>query len=196
MEVHDIFSTAIGHFQLDRELTLQEKEFIAFQTKHSNAGNETSNDYHLHKHEELKELHQFLDACVKKYVEIIYAPKPCVEVRIVQSWLNYTRPGGFHHKHVHFNSLVSGAFYIQADSQHDRITFHKDSYQNMKLMPDKITPYNAEDIWISVGKNQLVIFPSNIFHSVSPVKENRISLGFNAVPIGQVGVSEGISDIL
>jgi hypothetical protein len=34
---------------------------------------------------------------------------------VTQSWLNWTKPGQWHHKHSHPNSLYSGVLYLDVE---------------------------------------------------------------------------------
>jgi hypothetical protein len=54
-------------------------------------------------------------------------------MRLTQSWLNYTKPGQFHHKHAHPNSFISGVLYMKAARQRDKIYFYKDGYKQISL---------------------------------------------------------------
>lgn len=116
-------------------------------------------------------------------------PKNDVRLRITQSWLNWTKPGQYHHKHTHPNSLISGCFYVKANKETDKIFFYRDGYQRIKFPPVEWNTYNSESWWYPVGSGDLVFFPSSLTHMVQPVggEDTRVSLAFNTFPIGYIG---------
>ena len=112
-----------------------------------------------------------------------------IELGITQSWVNVKDTGQKHEPHRHQNSFISAVYYWQDDIV--PMTFHRDSnwfpdtfahdinYDNYESLK-----FYAEEHQIKLGKNQLVVFPSNLRHSVdynlSEVK--RYCLGFNTFP--------------
>ena len=153
-----------------------------------NEGNTTSeNNYVLDKPE-------FIDLRKKIYLEIEYYFKNIINSSndfkpiITQSWLNFTKQKQFHHKHNHPNSIVSGVFYVQTDED-DRITFFKNPKDFFGFNLKNNNEFNTSHIYLKVTDGMLILFPSDLFHSV-PVKETsgtRVSLSFNTFIKGSVG---------
>jgi len=193
MIIYSLFPTAVIKFELGRDLTSEELAFVAGQTTYKNVGNLTSNDRYVLKHWTLKNLNTFIEESVGEYLRSIYAPKNEVGLRITQSWINYCKPGEWHHHHKHPNSFISGVFYINAERERDKIHFHYDNHQQIKLPVSDFNIYNSESWWLEVGAGDLMIFPSSLTHSVEPVKEERISLSFNTFPVGYVGQEESLN---
>ena len=186
MIIENLFPTPIGFFKYNGEL---DKDFLVNQPQRPNEGNTSSEDKYLLKHKQLSELRQFIDKSLHEYFMATYCPKNDVHLKITQSWLNWTKPGQFHHKHAHPNSLISGVYYIDARKDNDKIIFYRDGYQRLVLPPAEWNPYNSESWWYPVGTGDLILFPSSLTHMVQPVEgdETRISLAFNAFPIGFLG---------
>lgn len=186
MIIENLFPTPIGFFKYNGEL---DKDFLVNQPQRPNEGNTSSEDKYLLKHKQLSELRQFIDKSLHEYFMATYCPKNDVHLKITQSWLNWTKPGQFHHKHAHPNSLISGVYYIDARKDNDKIIFYRDGYQRLVLPPAEWNPYNSESWWYPVGAGDLILFPSSLTHMVQPVEgdETRISLAFNAFPIGFLG---------
>jgi uncharacterized protein (TIGR02466 family) len=189
MNVHNLFPTPVAYFDLGRELTDGETEFLMGQEQRPNQGNMTSKDNFVLRHKAMTGLRQFIEDSMAEYFAATANPKGNVHLRITQSWLNYTEPGQYHHKHAHPNSLVSGVFYVKANPETDKIYFYRDGYQQIKLPPKDWNLYNSESWWLSVGTGQLVLFPSSLTHMVETVTgdDTRISLAFNTFPVGNVG---------
>lgn len=189
MIIHNLFPTPIGSFQLDREFTQDEVDFIKGQEKRPNMGNTTSVDNKIFEREELKELACQVQGVIDEYFESIYKPKNDVKLYVTQSWANYTNPGEYHHKHAHPNSFVSGVLYINSDPEKDKIYFYKEGYQQLKLPPSEWNLYNSESWWFEVKPGQIYLFPSSTTHMVQTTEsaDTRISIAFNTFLKGYVG---------
>lgn len=187
--IHNLFPTPIGKYELDRELTDDELVFVKNQKTRPNAGNTTSVDNFILKNKKLTKLRDFIETKVSDYFVEVYKPKYKVNLKITQSWINYTEKGQYHHKHEHPNSFVSGVFYIQADKKQDKIYFYHNKYQQIKFPPSEWNVWNSESWWFDVGTNDLILFPSSLTHMVETVQneQTRISLSFNTFPVGQIG---------
>ena len=197
MQLHNIFPTPVGMFDLGREFTEAEKNFILGLPQHANMGNTTSDDWEVLKRDEMADLKTFCESAVQEYLTTIYAPKNEMSLRITQSWTNYTKPGQFHHRHAHPNSFVSGVFYIQTQNDTDRIYFYNDKYQTLKLPTEKWNVYNSESWWFEAIQGRLILFPSSLTHMVEAVKgENtRISMSFNTFPVGHIGDDQALTGL-
>lgn len=197
MNLMNLFPTPVAKFVLDRNITEEEIQFINSQITYKNFGNSTSVDRYILKHEKMKTLKEFIDHSVENYFKMIYAPKYQISLGVTQSWINYTNPNEFHHKHYHPNSLISGVFYIKASQTKDKINFFKNEQSNfIKIQTEDYNVYNSDSWWIEVNTNDLLIFPSSLYHSVETVKdENRISLSFNTFPMGYIGDEEALCSV-
>ena len=187
--IHNLFPTPVGIYKLDRDLTEKEIAFIKGQETRPNMGNTTSKDNTILRNKPLIKLRDFIETSVADYFKTIHNPKHQVSLRVTQSWINYTEPGQFHHKHAHPNSFISGVFYPQANKETDKIYFYRDGFQMIKLPPSEWNVWNSESWWFEVGTGDLVLFPSSLTHMVETVQgeQTRISLSFNTFPVGLVG---------
>ena len=193
MITYNLFPTAVAKFELGREYTTEENAFVESQETHKNDGNTTSNDQYVLRHDTMANLKAFVEASVGEYLRSIYAPKNEVGLRITQSWINYCKPGQFHHKHAHPNSFISGVLYMKAARGRDRIYFYKDGYKQISLPSDNYNIFNSDSWWFEVGIGDLMIFPSHLTHMVETVQEERISLSFNTFPTGYVGEENSLT---
>lgn len=192
--LHGIFPTPVGKFTLGREFTTDEAEFMLSQPTHRNTGNTTSNDRYVLRHDTLANLAAFVQSSVDEYVKAVYAPKEAVSLRVTQSWLNFTKPGEFHHKHAHPNSFISGVLYLKAARERDKIYFYRDGYQQIKLTTDNWNLYNSESWWFEAATGEMLLFPSSLTHMVETVQgDERISLSFNTFPVGLAGSEESLT---
>jgi uncharacterized protein (TIGR02466 family) len=189
MPIHNLFPTPIGRYVLPRMLETSEVSFIQDQDTRGNIGNSTSKDNNVLNRTELKDVKSFIETSLYDYFTSVYNPKHKVNLRITQSWINYTKPGQYHHKHKHPNSFVSGVFYPKANKETDRIYFYKNGSDLIKLPPKEWNTWNSESWWFDVGTGDLIIFPSSLEHMVETVQGNdtRISLSFNTFLVGNIG---------
>jgi uncharacterized protein (TIGR02466 family) len=187
--IENLFPTPIGCYKLDRNLTSKEIDFIKGQDTRPNAGNVTSINNFILRHKSMTKLRDFIETSLTDYFAIVHNPKNKVNLRITQSWCNYTEPGQNHHKHSHPNSFVSGVFYPQANREMDKIYFYRAGYQQIKLPPKNWNAWNSESWWFPVGTGDLILFPSSLEHMVETVQSDlvRISLSFNTFPVGNIG---------
>lgn len=194
---HNLFPTPVSFLELGREFSEEETDFLLNLEQKPNDGNTTSKERKLLDDPKLASLREFMDASVSAYFKEIYSPKNEVSLRITQSWVNYTKPGQWHHKHAHPNSFISGVFYIKANKEADRIHFFKDGYQQIKLPVDQFNFYNSESWWLPVGTGELILFPSSFTHMVEAVKgeDLRVSMSFNTFPVGYVGDDDSLTGL-
>lgn len=196
IEIYPIFPTALGISFLKRDLTSEERSEINLELEktHSNIGNVVSNNSYILEKESFKNLKCFLEDCVTDYFSTIIGCKNSIQPYITQSWLNITKKNQYHHKHHHPNSIISGVFYIEADSSKDKIIFYnEDNKFLLDFYPLELNPFNATTFMPTVESNQLLLFPSSMIHMVPTVDDDRtrISLSFNTFFKGEIGVTNG-----
>lgn len=198
MQLAALFPTAVGMFQLDREFTKSELEFIDKLEKRPNMGNHTSVDNYIFNNKKLNKLHKFCLESVGEYIQNVVCPKYDIELYITQSWLNYTDSNQYHHKHAHPNSFISGVLYISADETCDKIHFYNEHYKQISVPTDNYNHFNSTSWWLSVKSGSLLIFPSNLTHSVEHVQstKTRISLSFNTFLKGTIGDNQSLTELI
>jgi|TARA_R110000751_G_scaffold46362_1_gene104371 uncharacterized protein (TIGR02466 family) len=123
----------------------------------------------------------FLNA-IKDYLNLLGYKQ---EFKILNSWSTKVEKNCESHSHVHTNTWLSGVYYVQDNSS---IQFIK-SWSNssfFKLGYNSNNIYSAADWDVTVKKNTLLIFPSELSHKVKKncLKKNRYSLAFNILPVG------------
>jgi len=195
--VNTLFPTPLVFTKLPRKFSDEEIAFIQKCALNvtKNTGNTTSIDRYVLDEPVMANIKSFLQFYINYFMSNIEAPYNPVEAYITQSWLNYTQPGEFHHKHEHPNSYLSGVFYINADPDKDKIYFHKSGYKRINLPTEQFNQFNSESWWFNVGTCDLVIFPSYLTHMVEQTesKDTRISLSFNTFLKGYIGEENSLT---
>jgi uncharacterized protein (TIGR02466 family) len=195
VEVNNLFPIPVCTTRL-RPLYKKELDFVKDnQSKvEKNEGNYTSMDLNILDNPVMQDLKELLMAQVNEYFDQILCPQGDVEPYITLSWLNYTYKGGHHHRHAHGNSIVSGVLYVETTSE-DKIWFYNSKHHSVNLTPKTWNLYNSLSWWIPAQQNSLIMFPSDLVHSVQPVETDtcRISLAFNVFVRGELGIKKSLN---
>jgi len=198
--INSIFPTPVYISKLNRELSEEELSFI-HKSKlnfYKNEGNITTVDNYILNNKEFKTLKEELDLRIQDYFNKIVCTTNNITPYITQSWLNYTETNQYHHKHAHPNSLVSGVFYIDCDSQFDKIKFFNENYKTIKLEVKEWNLWNSESWWFPVKTGDIIMFPSSLTHMVETKQgdNTRISLAFNVFIKGTVGDNKSLTELI
>jgi uncharacterized protein (TIGR02466 family) len=195
-----IFPTPVYWAKLERPFSAKEHKYFTDHRDGSNlvdnVGNTSSKDNYILNRRVFASLKKELSTHVKNYFDKVLCTKD-VTPWITQSWLNYTRPDQFHHRHAHPNSFVSGVLYINADNDNDKILFYKSSLQYIKPQVTSFNIYNSESWFFHIKTNDLVLFPSTLTHAVEQKTGNntRISLAFNVFVKGRLGDPKELTEL-
>ena len=191
-----VFPTPVQIYKYEDSIEKELKyiEGVEWKQQVANANFKTKDSY-LTKHEQLKKLVSFFKECIDDYCNtVINSDQRLV---ITQLWGNRNPKGSKHHEHVHPNSILSGVFYLRQDPKLPPIQFAKSNQEAMKLDPRKYNTYNAETFLLPCVSGELILFPSNLRHSVPTNQgdEERISLSFNTFSIDSLGSEESLTHL-
>lgn len=161
---------------------------------HEDFGSHSKNTYILDE-EICKDLHDFILSHVNKFAKDVLKYE-YDELNFSQSWVSHKNPGEYHVNHTHPNSIISGVFYFDFQTEDPAIIFSepssigKSNYFHMKYQNDfQKFPYSQNELNFKPEKNTLVIFPSYLPHEVPLNQTDKIrkSLSFNVMLKGLVG---------
>jgi len=121
--------------------------------------------------------------------EILYPNNNQFKIEVTEYWANKTDFSSQHHKHNHPNSLFSGIIYL---TNHNKGGFTRFYYENLFYWhPFIVTLNQNKDLHFDVSpkKGMMIVFPSNIKHSVVPnrSRETRYTISFNTFFKGMIG---------
>jgi|TARA_X000001388_G_scaffold77434_2_gene78230 uncharacterized protein (TIGR02466 family) len=114
-----------------------------------------------------------------------------VEYQISSSWVYLSRRGNRKGNwHLHINSNLSGVFYL-TEGAPIVFTNYEDLQKQYPFYPGdgKNGDESGEEFILPIYPKQIVIFPSYLYHSVKEHEfdKERISIAFNAIPLGEIG---------
>ena len=197
MNLELLFPTPVAFFDLGFELTEEERTFLLNQERRPNEGNQSSVNNYLLREEPLERVSKRIEEYVTEYAQEVW--KAEIDPFVTQSWVNWTKPGQYHHKHSHPNSLYSGVFYVDVEDDRDRIYFYQDGYKQLKPTYKEWNRWNSESWWLPTKQDQIVIFPSSLTHMVETVPgevigKERVSLAFNTFA-KQIGDNKSLTEL-
>ena len=114
------------------------------------------------------------------------------DFKLTTSWLTSTAPGDSCSFHNHCHCMYSGVLYIKAPKNSGNIVFDPHENYRFDLKVGEYNINNSHSWWIPPEKGKLIFFDSTIYHKIEENKSNeeRISLAFNFIPIGVMGVGD------
>ena len=204
-EIMNLFPTPLLYGKRNKDLTEEERNCIdelCKDVRGNGDANRITNYTYVLRRPELKDLNAFLTQMSNDFLFNVFAPKGEFGLYITQSWINVTKPGQHHHRHRHPNSVFSGTSYIDTIPNdmiqvfsnimsHPLLYAYDCDFKNQNM-------HNAFMYSQIVNKNDVVIFPSNLEHSVPANKSNetRISLAFNTFLRGKVGNNIDLTELV
>lgn len=147
--------------------------------------------------------HKILNA-FNDYAFNVLKINPKIQFYITTSWAVKFLPGGSTQEHTHSNSLFSGVLYLKAEENTGQISFHKYkkyldiSSPTFSLEFTEWNIFNCDKWSITPYENQIIIFPSNLTHSVEVNNStgDRLSVAFNIFVKGNFGNKESALSIM
>ena len=192
-EVYPLFSYPVYSSTIGYTLSTKEINFIENLPKKQeemyNKFHQNSDNNYVLKLEELKNIKNFIQQNIDTYKTQVLKARSDIEIYITQSWVNYSVPGNFHHRHDHPNSYLSGIFYVNTANTHT--TFE----QVNRVFNLELAPYSEHNIFnsgswkLKQNNNNVIIFPSTLLHKVEENNstEKRITIAFNTYVRGKIG---------
>ena len=181
-----LFPTVIHEYDFDWDDELQLLADIAAQTEMLPHRLVPESSYFTNSPEILNDprlasLKARFQGCVNVWTETV----GCEPVEITNSWVNRLGKGHRVERHRHELSVVSSAFYIEAEPGSVGLSFESPlESHRMFEHTVKYNFYNQNHTTMPCRKGQLILFPSWLPHYTKENEsENRITLAFNSTYI-------------
>jgi uncharacterized protein (TIGR02466 family) len=198
MQIYEAFPLPIGISNIESIPTQEHQQLFDLEFYHKQDYDMvvTREKYVLSKY--APSVKSFIEICLYDYSQKTLGTKQ--KLRITQSWCTkhdsikqYTFP------HRHQNSIISGCYYVNADSNNEGIKFFKDDVYNENYITWETDPelmqmhkWNWKWTKFPVTTGMLVLFPSYTKHSVEGMLSDnvRCSLAFNTWFDSDIGIEE------
>jgi uncharacterized protein (TIGR02466 family) len=134
------------------------------------------------------ELKNKIISCCDDYLKNKF--KLNVDFKITDSWATMTKKNGYSHVHYHAHSFLSGVFYPLLKEE-AKIKFYRRYVSDFwELSPKEYNINNSDSFIMNVKTNDLIIFKSYLKHKIVKYngENNRYSISFNVIPVGDLGV--------
>jgi len=187
-----VFPTALYKSNIGRNFNDSENKFLNSQETRNGYEKKYSKDNQILDKKEMALIKKFIQIKLENYLELVYSPKNKIEIYITESWCNYSKKGNSHSPHLHCNSFLSGTLLIEELEKDSIIVWTNKIQRNLFLETNKFNEFNSEELEIPFNKGDLIIFPSDLKHSVPVNNEDklRLSLSFNSYIKGKINSRE------
>lgn len=205
-EVFPIFATPLykSKLNVDREkiLDIAEKKEYDWLVDVNN-GYRSKESYILNC-SEFTQLKQEIEKHIQFFIYDILSVRKDIKFYITNSWIIKHKKENWSHTHHHNNSLISGIYYINVNEETGKIYFHKSQHflnlfpSFFKILFDDHNHFNSSKIEILPCNNDLILFPSHLYHEVEENKseENRYCLAFNCFIEGTLGQDSEVDTLI
>ena len=109
--------------------------------------------------------------------------------KITTSWVTKSKPNQESNYHNHNNCMFSGVLYLKADENSGGIDFLNFENNRFLLKAKDYNIFNGRNYTLDAKQGRILFFPSEMYHKILKNKsqEDRYSLAFNFMPIGNIG---------
>ena len=195
MEVVTLFPTTlyknniINDFTKDCIDNLRGEEYI--RTPADNGWISKKQDFH--NDDKYADLFGAIDFHVNYFAKQILKIKDDIDLVCMSSWVTMNSGSDYAQDHIHASSMISGVLYLDAPPGSAPINFHGDLYKRntfgtfLPIEYSEQNQFNSNSYRVDVESGIIVLFPSNLRHSVRPNSDSsikRYAMSFDYIPVG------------
>ncbi len=170
-------------------------EFVKSQ-KFTNHGNGYMTAENFLEYSEMQSVKNYITQKVKEYLYGDCGISREIIPELVTSWVNLHKKGDWGQQHSHYNSVVSGVWYLETTPESGEFIIHPDNklFGNLLDLPRRVyNEFNGDQYAFTPQNGDLLLFPSTMKHSVTSNNSDkeRLSLAFNYMVRGNVISGKG-----
>ena len=195
MEVITLFPTTLYKNNIINDFTedcidnLKGEEYI--RTTLDNGWITKKKDFH--RDDKYADLFGAIDYHVNYFAKEILKIKDDIDLVCMSSWVTMNSGSDYAQDHIHASSMISGVLYLDAPPGSAPINFHGDLYKKntfgtfFPIQYSEYNQFNSNTYRVDVESGIIVLFPSNLRHSVRPNSDssiNRYVMSFDYIPVG------------
>ena len=155
-----------------------------------------------------KNLTSLISLKIYEYLDLLSINTTMLDLYFQRSWATITNTNQNIKFHTHSQSHISFAYYLLKPAGTGGIVFKSDDPQNEicknifvkdkveKNLLTKTTAYNANEAYIDLKQDSIVIFPSKTRHSTSPNKSNKIRISLSGDIVLMLKKSDGFEHLM
>jgi len=161
-------------------------------------GNMLSKNQNILLEPKFSEIRHHVDTAMKDYFYNVLMVDPRVKLNLVCSWIVIGNNNSVTPKHIHQNSIFSGTFYIKSEEGAGDLILTTPK-SSTTCLPPAVSPtlmgvniFNTKTWHLEPKTGDIVIFPSHVYHEVSPNKSGqyRSCIAFNYYVSGLISDDE------
>ena len=195
MEVVTLFPTTLYKNNIINDFTedcidnLRGEEYI--RTPADNGWITKKQDFH--NDDKYADLFGAIDFHVNYFAKQILKIKDDIDLVCMSSWVTMNSGSDYAQDHIHASSMISGVLYLDAPPGSAPINFHGDLYKRntfgtfLPIEYSEQNQFNSNSYRVDVESGIIVLFPSNLRHSVRPNSDSsikRYAMSFDYIPVG------------
>ena len=195
MEVVTLFPTTLYKNNIINDFTedcidnLRGEEYI--RTPADNGWITKKQDFH--NDNKYADLFSAIDFHVNYFAKQILKIKDDIDLVCMSSWVTMNSGSDYAQDHIHASSMISGVLYLDAPPGSAPINFHGDLYKKntfgtfLPIEYSEQNQFNSNNYRVDVESGIIVLFPSNLRHSVRPNSDSsikRYAMSFDYIPVG------------
>ena len=195
MEVITLFPTTLYKNNIINDFTedcidnLKGEEYI--RTTLDNGWITKKKDFH--RDDKYADLFGAIDYHVNYFAKEILKIKDDIDLVCMSSWVTMNSGSDYAQDHIHASSMISGVLYLDAPPGSAPINFHGDLYKKntfgtfFPIQYSEYNQFNSNTYRVDVESGIIVLFPSNLRHSVRPNSDSsikRYAMSFDYIPVG------------
>ena len=146
-----------------------------------------SKDIHVLNNPVLKDFKKIINNTVKDYW--YNDLKIENDFSITTSWFTLLKDGAKADWHSHANSFLSGVFYF-GDYFSELKFINFNTGNSYACSVNEYNIYNSKEWILKPKKGLLILFPSELHHSIVKSNIERTSMAFNIIPVGDYGAND------
>ncbi len=189
MEIKNIFCIPLG-ISVNEDYKKTQKKFIKYSNQIKNKNKKggknwesklynTFGTHSIHSDEKFADINKFIFSEVTEFSKKIGYGH--LGVACSESWLNVYDKYDYQENHDHIGSNISAVYILQGSDKTGTINFKNPAPSKETYLFNPENQYTFSTMCIKTQPGLLVIFDSNLIHSVSQnlSNEKRISLAYN-----------------
>jgi uncharacterized protein (TIGR02466 family) len=144
----------------------------------------------LHKEAVFNPLVSFFKTKISEaFVDMGFIPN----FEITSMWSTRQPKGGYHHRHMHFNTFLAGVYYLDGNEKSSGTRFYCPHNYHKIISPARIDnthPKLLSTFMIPFEEGSLLMFPGWLEHTSDRNRNEdpRTIIGFNVMPIGKTNI--------